>query len=163
MWLYVLIFLIFFFWGFFMMIVGVVFLILDRVVVVYWLMSGMIGLRLRLRFIFDWIRLIFGGVVALISGCVFFYSVEYIDGDKDYGRFVLIFFMFVVFMMVLIFSSRLIGMLIGWDGLGLVSYCLVVYYQRYSSFNAGMLTGIMNRLGDSCLIVGIGLMFIVGD
>jgi NADH-ubiquinone oxidoreductase chain 5 len=38
--------------------------------------------------------------------------------------------------MFLIIRPNLISMLLGWDGLGLVSYCLVIYYQNVKSNNA---------------------------
>ena len=38
----------------------------------------------------------------------------------------------------------LISILLGWDGLRLVSYCLVIYYQNVKSYNAGILTALSN-------------------
>lgn len=46
--------------------------------------------------------------------------------------------------------------ILGWDGLGFVSYLLVVYYQNYKSYGAGILTCLRNRIGDSALLVSIG-------
>lgn len=43
----------------------------------------------------------------------------------------------------------------GWDGLGLVSYCLVIYYQNVKSYSAGILTALSNRVGDAILIISI--------
>lgn len=57
--------------------------------------------------------------------------------------------------MILILSPNLISILLGWDGLGLVSYCLVIYYQNVKSFNAGILTALSNRLGDVALLMSI--------
>lgn len=58
-------------------------------------------------------------------------------------------------MMLLIFSPNLISILLGWDGLGLVSYCLVIYYQNVRSYNAGIITVLSNRIGDVALLLGI--------
>ena len=41
---------------------------------------------------------------------------------------------FVVSMMFLIISPNVISILLGWDGLGLVSYLLVIYYQNVRSY-----------------------------
>jgi NADH-ubiquinone oxidoreductase chain 5 len=39
--------------------------------------------------------------------------------------------------------------------LGLVSYCLVIYYQNIKSYNAGILTALSNRIGDVCILIVI--------
>jgi NADH:ubiquinone oxidoreductase subunit 2 (subunit N) len=43
-------------------------------------------------------------------------------------------FMFVVSIMFLIVRPNVISILLGWDGLGLVSYLLVIYYQNVRSY-----------------------------
>ena len=47
--------------------------------------------------------------------------------------------------------------------MGLVSYCLVVYYMNYKSNSAGMITVLTNRLGDSGLIICISLFLCFGS
>jgi len=59
-------------------------------------------------------------------------------------------------MVLLIISPNLIRILLGWDGLGLISYCLVIYYQRDKSYNAGILTIMRNRVGDIIIMIRIG-------
>jgi NADH-ubiquinone oxidoreductase chain 5 len=51
-------------------------------------------------------------------------------------------------MMFLIIIPNTIRILLGWDGLGLVSYCFVIYYRNVRSHNAGMLTVLSNRISD---------------
>lgn len=104
-------------------------------------------------------RLVFRSVVLIISGCVYIYIYDYIWGDDNIFRFSLLVFFFVGSMLVVIISVSLIGILLGWDGLGLVSFCLVVYYQNYRRFNSGIITGIRNRIGDAGLLVRIGIIF----
>lgn len=66
--------------------------------------------------------------------------------------------LFVFSIGLLIFSPHAVSILLGWDGLGLVSYCLVIYYQNYRSYCAGMVTVLRNRVGDVGLLLAIGLL-----
>nr|ALO77658.1 NADH deshydrogenase subunit 5 [Anaspis sp. ANA01] len=111
----------------------------------------------------DWMSLLFMSFVLFISSMVIFYSKEYMSGDKYLIRFILLVVMFVLSMMLLIISPNLISILLGWDGLGLVSYCLVIYYQNVKSFNAGMLTALTNRIGDVALLLSIAWMLNYGS
>ena len=58
--------------------------------------------------------------------------------------------------MFLIVSTNVISILLGLDGLGLVSYLLVIYYPNVSSYGARtMLTVLSNRIGDVALLIVI--------
>nr|QNG56399.1 NADH dehydrogenase subunit 5 [Macrohyliota sp. 2 MJ-2020] len=113
--------------------------------------------------LFDWMSLLFMSFVLFISSMVIYYSKEYMENDKFINRFILLVIMFVLSMMLLIISPNLISILLGWDGLGLVSYCLVIYYQNIKSYNAGMLTALTNRIGDVALLMCIAWMMNYGS
>nr|AML26495.1 NADH dehydrogenase subunit 5 [Staphylinidae sp. BMNH 1274661] len=111
----------------------------------------------------DWMSLLFMSFVLYISAMVIHYSAEYMEGDIKLTRFIILVSLFVLSMMLLIISPNLISILLGWDGLGLVSYCLVIYYQNIKSYNAGMLTALTNRIGDVALLMGIAWMLNYGS
>nr|YP_009648555.1 NADH dehydrogenase subunit 5 [Tetraphleps aterrimus]QCE31842.1 NADH dehydrogenase subunit 5 [Tetraphleps aterrimus] len=106
----------------------------------------------------DSVSLIFMSCVFLISSMVVFYSHLYMYSDKYSIRFLFLVLMFILSMMFMIISPNLISILLGWDGLGLVSYGLVIYFQNYKSYNAGMLTILTNRLGDVAILMAIAWM-----
>nr|YP_009445861.1 NADH dehydrogenase subunit 5 [Eurythenes maldoror]ATX68769.1 NADH dehydrogenase subunit 5 [Eurythenes maldoror] len=112
--------------------------------------------------IFDWMSLVFLGSVCLISGSILKYSIYYMSSEKNYLRFVIILMLFVMSMWFLIISPNMVSLLLGWDGLGLSSYALVIFYQSESSCNAGMLTVLSNRIGDVAILMSIGLMSFKG-
>nr|ADL59782.1 NADH dehydrogenase subunit 5 [Meloidae sp. MT-2010] len=111
----------------------------------------------------DWMSTLFMSFVLFISSMVIYYSNEYMHGDLSINRFIILVVMFVLSMMLLIISPNLISILLGWDGLGLVSYCLVIYYQNIKSFNAGMITALTNRIGDVALLMSIAWMLNYGS
>lgn len=125
-------------------------------------MLGLSRIRVIMLLLLDWISLGFVGFVLLISSIVLFYSHYYIYGDKNLYRFILIVYLFVLSMLLMILSPNLIRILLGWDGLGLVSYCLVIYYQRVKSRNAGILTILSNRVGDVAILLRIAWLFNFG-
>uniref|UniRef100_UPI0030E2B110 NADH dehydrogenase subunit 5 n=1 Tax=Austruca iranica TaxID=578236 RepID=UPI0030E2B110 len=113
--------------------------------------------------IFDWISMLFMSFVLLISSSVMYYSGSYMYGDKNFNRFMYLVLAFVLSMMMMVLSPNLISILLGWDGLGLVSYALVIFYQNEKSANAGMLTVLSNRVGDVAILLSIGLMTSLGS
>lgn len=46
----------------------------------------------------------------------------------------------------------------GWDGLGVTSFLLVIFFQNKNSTNAGLLTVFTNRVGDVFIITSIALL-----
>nr|YP_001936231.1 NADH dehydrogenase subunit 5 [Phalangium opilio]ACA66085.1 NADH dehydrogenase subunit 5 [Phalangium opilio] len=112
--------------------------------------------------LFDWVGVVFLSVVLLISFFVFVYSHSYMMGDGSEVRFFSLVLLFILSMALLVLSPNLMSLLLGWDGLGLISYALVIYYQNIRSFNAGMLTVLSNRVGDVGILLGILAMVNLG-
>lgn len=111
----------------------------------------------------DFIRLFFLSLVSLISCSVIYYSTSYISSEKFFGRFIILVVIFILRMYLLIVSPNMVRVLLGWDGLGVTSYLLVVYYQSNKSYHAGIITGITNRIGDVAIYIIVGIMIYLGD
>nr|AWD30346.1 NADH dehydrogenase subunit 5 [Anopheles gambiae] len=139
------------------------FLLTDLVYFIEWEILSLQSMSIVMTFLFDWMSLMFMSFVLLISSLVIFYSNQYMEEDYNINRFILLVLMFVMSMMMLIISPNLISILLGWDGLGLVSYCLVIYFQNVKSYNAGMLTALSNRIGDVALLLAIAWMLNYGS
>ena len=113
--------------------------------------------------IFDIISLYFLRLVRLISGSVIIFRTSYIIKEKFFSRFILLVFFFVISIYLLIISPNIIRLLLGWDGLGVTSYLLVIFYQRNKSYNAGIITAITNRIGDVGLLISISMFIFLGS
>nr|QLY90039.1 NADH dehydrogenase subunit 5 [Nemotelus notatus] len=142
---------------------GLIFLLNDYSLFIEWEIISLNSSMIVMTFLLDWMSLMFMSFVLLISSVVIFYSREYMAEDKNINRFIMLVLMFVFSMMMLIISPNLISILLGWDGLGLVSYCLVIYFQNVKSYNAGMLTALSNRIGDVALLLAIAWMLNYGS
>nr|YP_010878889.1 NADH dehydrogenase subunit 5 [Cantonius szechuanensis]WHE42528.1 NADH dehydrogenase subunit 5 [Cantonius szechuanensis] len=142
---------------------GMYFLFLD---LTYFIEIDFISLNscsIVMTLLLDWMSFIFMSFVLFISSMVIYYSQEYMSGDLNLNRFIYLVCLFVLSMMLLIISPNLISILLGWDGLGLVSYCLVIYYQNVKSSSAGMLTALSNRVGDVAILLSIAWMMNYGS
>lgn len=106
---------------------------------------------------------LFTASVAAISLAVICFSTSYMSHEKFYLRFHLLVIRFVASMLLLIRRPNLIRILLGWDGLGVTSYLLVIYFQRGKSSNAGILTILSNRVGDVLFLLAIGLFLRTGS
>nr|YP_009725113.1 NADH dehydrogenase subunit 5 [Aculamprotula scripta]AUR43949.1 NADH dehydrogenase subunit 5 [Aculamprotula scripta] len=127
----------------------------EQSYMIEWQFFSMCGMDWNLPIIVDYISVIFSCFVCLISGSVSLFSVSYMEGEVFMRRFMLLIMAFVGSMNLLIFIPSLITILLGWDGLGIVSFALVIYYQNKKSLAAGMLTVLANRIGDALLILSI--------
>lgn len=143
--------------------VSLYFLIID---LTFFLEYSLVNINRRIVIItilLDWMSLLFMRFVFFISSIVILYRKEYIEGDENINRFIILVIIFVVSIIFLIISPNLIRILLGWDGLGLVSYCLVIYYQNVKSFRAGILTALTNRLGDVAILIRIAWIINYGS
>nr|ARH54945.1 NADH dehydrogenase subunit 5 [Coleoptera sp. 3 AH-2016] len=142
---------------------GMYFLNLDLEMFVEFNFLSLNSLSVEMALYLDWVSLLFMSFVLFISSMIIKYSEEYMFGDKFLKRFIYLMMLFVFSMMMVILSSNLITILLGWDGLGLVSYALVIYYQNVKSYNAGMLTALSNRVGDAAILISIAWMMDIGS
>ena len=132
-------------------------------VIIEWEVMKISSSVIHLTFIIDSMSLYFIRLVRLVSGSVIIFSSSYIITEKFFSRFIFLVFIFIMSIFLLILSPNIISLLLGWDGLGVTSYLLVIFYQRNKSYNAGILTALTNRLGDVGLLVSISLIIYLGS
>ena len=128
-----------------------------------WELLSIGSTMVRVVFIFDFISLYFVSLVRLVSGRVMIFRTSYIINEVFFGRFISLVLRFIASIFLLVFRPNIIRLLLGWDGLGVTSYLLVIFYQRNKSYNAGIITALTNRLGDVGLLVSISIILIYGN
>lgn len=134
------------------------FLYIIEDIYIEWTVYESSGAKILFVLVFDFISLMFMFTVRLISISVIFFSTNYIMREKYFRRFILLVLSFILSIIILILRPNRVSILLGWDGLGVTSYLLVVYYQRNKSYNAGIITALTNRLGDVGLLVCLALL-----
>nr|WMV00290.1 NADH dehydrogenase subunit 5 [Kikihia cutora cumberi] len=146
-----------------MLMLSMNFKIYNYMIMLEWMILSINSCNIYMTMIFDFMSTMFLSTVMFISSVVVLYSGMYMNNDKFINRFIYIVLGFVMSMILLIISPNMMSIIIGWDGLGLVSYCLVIYYQNLYSNNAGMLTALMNRVGDVAILMAIAWMLNFGS
>ena len=133
----------------------IIFLEIPFITIINWSMNFVLML--------DQIRILFVFSVSLISFSVLNFSKSYIIRDKNFTRFHFLLITFILRIYFLILSPNIVRLLLGWDGLGLRSYLLVIYYGRSKAYNSGIITALTNRFGDSLILLRIGYLIIMGN
>nr|YP_010557159.1 NADH dehydrogenase subunit 5 [Aporia hastata]UYX58342.1 NADH dehydrogenase subunit 5 [Aporia hastata] len=159
-----------FIWFFFLFIFSLMsmmfmfyFLMKNLIIFLEWEIVSFNSMNIVFSILLDWMSLLFMMFVSLISASVIYYSKSYMSTELNFNRFIILVLLFILSMMLLILSPNIISIFLGWDGLGLVSYVLVIYYQNIKSYNAGMLTVLSNRIGDVMLLMVIAWMMNFGS
>ena len=82
------------------------------------------------------------------------------DLKAGYARFFFAVSLFVTSMLILVMSDNLVGLYLGWEGVGLCSYMLIGYYATQpGAVAANKKAFVMNRIGDLGLALAIFLIW----
>lgn len=99
-------------------------------------------------------------VVTGIGSLIHIYSLGYMSHDKSPWRFFCYLNLFLSAMLVLILSANLVGVFLGWEGVGLCSYLLIgFWYESSANTAAGMKAFLVNRIGDLGFLIALFAVF----
>nr|QDH52393.1 NADH dehydrogenase subunit 5 [Gordius sp. VVA-2019] len=111
------------------------------------------GYEMDLCFFMDPFTASFLITLMLVSLMILVYSSYYMENDVCQTFYKAMLNLFIVSMVLVAVSPHLVTIILGWDGLGLTSYLLIMYYQNKDSMLKANLTLILNRAGDIFLIM----------
>ncbi len=107
-----------------------------------------------LEILFNVWRVFFLIIVLIIRTTVLLFSFSYIRGVRVVN-FIMLYLSFIVRILWLILNNRFYWIIFGWDGLGVVSFLLIVFYINYERVNNGLFTVFQNRIGDLFFVIFI--------
>jgi NADH-quinone oxidoreductase subunit L len=111
-------------------------------------------------FLMDPLSLALGLIVTGVGTLIHFYAAGYMHGDPGFGRFFSYLNLFVVAMLLLIWSDSLLGIFLGWEGVGLCSYLLISFWSKdLANAEAGKKAFIANRVGDFGFLVAMFCLY----
>jgi len=127
-----------------------------------WLEAG--DLTAKASFQLDRLSTVMALVVSGVGFLIHVYSIGYMHDDPRYSDYFTYLNLFAGAMLILVLSSNLPLMFIGWEGVGLCSYLLIgFWFEDEEKAKAGKKAFIVNRIGDFGFLVGMfALFFFIG-
>jgi len=109
----------------------------------------------------DSLSLFFAGLVFLLSLVSSIYSVSYISEFKHKKILTFLYNLFILSIIMVIFSANVPTFLIWWEIMSVVSFLLVIFdYKKEENLNAGILYMFMTHLGTIFIIISFILLYI---
>ena len=101
-------------------------------------------------------------MVNFVSTLIHIYSVGYMKNDPKRIIFMAYISLFTFFMLLLVSSSNLLQLFLGWEGVGLTSYLLIGFWNYKDKANQAALKAfVVNRVGDFGFLIGLFTIFLV--
>nr|YP_008083020.1 NADH dehydrogenase subunit 5 [Rhodosoma turcicum]CCO25799.1 NADH dehydrogenase subunit 5 [Rhodosoma turcicum] len=92
----------------------------------------------------------------VVTGSVYKFGSWYMVGEVYKGSFMLMLVIFLFFMFLLTFSGSLIFVLVGWEGVGVMSFLLIFWWLGRSDAGVASVQAVVyNRVGDFGLYLGV--------
>lgn len=99
-------------------------------------------------------------IVSFISSLVHLFSIDYMKGDKHYGRYFAILGLFTFAMQALLLTNNLLIIYIFWELVGFCSYLLIgFWYEKPAAARAAKKAFLFNRVGDMGFLLAIALVW----
>jgi NADH-quinone oxidoreductase subunit L len=126
--------------------------------IVTWFTDGNVNITLGTHV--DGFALAMLFVVCFISFCVHIFSREYLRGDIRFTHYYASLALFTGAMLWMVQSATTLGLLFGWELMGLCSFLLIGHWwEDQNNTNAALKAFFTTRTGDIGLLIGIIILF----
>lgn len=104
-------------------------------------------------------------VASFLGMLIVFFSVEYMHGDKELGRYYFFIQLFIISMMILVSAGDFLMMFVGWELVGLCSFFLIAHWYTKEGIDgekcaqSGMKAFIFTRFGDIGFLMAIVYLY----
>ncbi len=118
------------------------------------------GLHVSAGLLLDPLSMTFVLLITGVGSLIHIYSIGYMAHDPGRRRFFGYLNLFIASMLLLVLADNYLILYAGWEGVGLASYLLIGFWQyKPSAAVAAKKAFIVNRIGDTGLLIAVFLMF----
>ncbi len=120
---------------------------------------GNVNVPIFVRFVMDPLSGVMALVITGIGLLIHIYATSYMSEEPAYYRFFCYLNLFMASMLILVLSSNMALMFVGWEGVGLCSYLLIGFWWENPTYAAaGKKAFVVNRIGDFGVLIGMFLL-----
>ncbi len=117
------------------------------------------SLGIGLSFMLDGLALIFALLITGIGALIFLYATGYMGRDRQFGRFVLFLFLFMLSMLGLVLARDLITLFVFWELTSVTSYLLIGFHHEEARARRNALQAMLvTAAGGLALLAGFVLI-----